>query len=557
MVLTMMLALAGASTAWAASTSDGYIYQVPSGTSVHNTNLDPITYRVGTSNTIAFTTARFYTGTTLLAQSGQAAPSGTKYAAEADIDFAPYAGRAPLRIIARYFNASGKQVDASTEKRPNIRAVVEPTPSSTPSPEPEPTSTPGPEPTNSPTPTPTPEPTSTPNPTPSPTPEPTPTPSPEPEPGSTPTSTPRAPVDPDPAAEPDPVSTPSPGPSAGAPDPRALPSPSPSQNATPQPEPAPSSHPEPEPPTTANPAPDPQDLPDPTPGPQAPATPQEPETSTLTTVSGRGGADLSLAVSRVSHGDRSAAVVVLASARVAADSVAGSRYAAALGAPLLLVDPERLGAPSAVEITRVSAAGSRIVALGGPAAISPAVLEEVANATGSPVQRLAGRDRYATAATIAGALGQERAAPVFLTDGSTFADALSVTSLAAARGGVVLLSDGSRIPAATADYLSAYPEASVTAVGGRAAASAPGAPSIVGADRYATSRAVLDLLGPTEALGMASGRDWAGALVGAATMARTGAGLLLLDVEDGAAIGPAAVGAALNGRVASVTTFSS
>ena len=152
--------------------------------------------------------------------------------------------------------------------------------------------------------------------------------------------------------------------------------------------------------------------------------------------------------------------------------------------------------------------------LGGTAALAPAVATSVA-ALGFAVVRIAGPDRFATATFVANMIGPPRA--IFEADGTTFADALSAGTAAAAAGGVVVLTNGATASPATTNYLAANAGAKRYAIGGPAAAADRSATSFVGADRFATSVLVAQTFFPApKAIGLASGIAFPDALSGGA-----------------------------------------
>ena len=162
--------------------------------------------------------------------------------------------------------------------------------------------------------------------------------------------------------------------------------------------------------------------------------------------------------------------------------------------------------------------------LGGTAAIPDSVATTLTG-LGFNVVRYAGTDRYDTALKVATALGGP--STVFLATGTNFPDALSAGPAAAASHGVVLLTDGSTLPAAVKAYLSAHP-GTVYAVGGPAVAADPAATPLQGADRYATAAAVATAIftAPTS-VGVASGVTFPDALSGGAYQAQAGGPILL------------------------------
>ncbi|MFP5322956.1 MAG: S8 family serine peptidase [Acidimicrobiia bacterium] len=226
--------------------------------------------------------------------------------------------------------------------------------------------------------------------------------------------------------------------------------------------------------------------------------------------------------------DGEAGSVVLARSDTYPDALAGGALAVAVDGPLLLTSSSTLSTAVADEIRRVLPAGGTVRLLGGPAAIDPAVEGALRN-LGYAVERLSGADRFATAAAIA----EERtAAPraILVTTGAGFADALAASAAAGHLDGVVLLTDGARLPEATAAYLDRHPGVPVHAIGGPAATAlgARATSVIAGADRYATAVAVAQRWFADAAIvGLATGTTFPDALAAGARLGRIGAPLVL------------------------------
>jgi uncharacterized lipoprotein YddW (UPF0748 family)/putative cell wall-binding protein len=140
------------------------------------------------------------------------------------------------------------------------------------------------------------------------------------------------------------------------------------------------------------------------------------------------------------------------------DALAGTPLAHALTAPILLSQQSQLPAVTRAEIQRLGA--TRIRVLGGPASVSDGVLAELRRLA-PDVARIAGADRYATAAMIAGQLGGTTA---FLVDGTRSPDALTAGAAAARSGAALLLTEPGELPAVTRDALDG--RTAVTIVGG-------------------------------------------------------------------------------------------
>ncbi|WP_432524478.1 cell wall-binding repeat-containing protein [Kineococcus sp. SYSU DK006] len=256
----------------------------------------------------------------------------------------------------------------------------------------------------------------------------------------------------------------------------------------------------------------------------------------------------------------SAGAVVVSAASRYADALAGARLASAVSAPLLLTDTDVLTKSVAEEVKRVLAPGGTVYVLGGTGVVStPAYTSLTELSATFEVKRIAGDDRFSTAAAIAdevtAVVPTTTTAPVYLASGTNFPDGLAVSALAARTGGVVLLTDGAALAPATAQYLAKNdPKGErVVAVGGPAAAAASSladatgiaARKVVGADRFATARLVAERFAttagtPTRSVGVATGENWPDALVASAAMGTIGGPLLL---TGGADLNPEAKGA--------------
>ena len=273
----------------------------------------------------------------------------------------------------------------------------------------------------------------------------------------------------------------------------------------------------------------------------------EAPTEVVTVHAGTDRVGTAIAISESEFPDGSSSVV-LADAGAYADALAGTPLAVAKDAPLLLTDTARVDPRVADEIARLLDPGGTVYVLGGPAALSEDVEAEVVD-LGFVVERFAGATRYDTAVQIAedglGAPGT-----VLLTTGQGFADGLTAGTAAATVGGAVLLTDGDRLPAATAAYLDRHQVSTRYAVGGPAVAADPAATAIAGADRYATATALADAFfdGPSF-VGLTSGLVFADALGGGVVAARHGGPLLLTARDDL----PTATAGYLAGNAAGIT----
>ncbi|HEY0871753.1 MAG TPA: cell wall-binding repeat-containing protein, partial [Acidothermaceae bacterium] len=222
----------------------------------------------------------------------------------------------------------------------------------------------------------------------------------------------------------------------------------------------------------------------------------------------------------------SAKAVVLTRADNYPDALAGVPLAAKVGGPLLLTSSASLNPTVSAEIVRVLPAGGMVYILGGTAAVSAAVATTLTD-NHFVVKRLAGSDRFATAVSIADALGDPTT--VFEATGLNFPDALAGGPAAIMSSAAILLTNGSVQAPATTAYLAAHTGGTHYALGGPAAAADPSATSIVGTDRYATAARVADTFftAPT-VVGVATGANFPDALAAGPDLGSKQAPLLLV-----------------------------
>lgn len=150
------------------------------------------------------------------------------------------------------------------------------------------------------------------------------------------------------------------------------------------------------------------------------------------------------------NGASDQSAVVLATGGNYPDALAAAPLAGQLDAPLLLVPPAGLSAPVEAELARLFArrTRARVVIAGGTGAVSAASEAQVVSAlkragvVDVEVERLAGVNRYDTAAMIAMRVGPAEqgrfAGTAFIVSGENYPDALAVGGLAAATGAPIL-----------------------------------------------------------------------------------------------------------------------
>ena len=228
-----------------------------------------------------------------------------------------------------------------------------------------------------------------------------------------------------------------------------------------------------------------------------------------------------------------ATAAIVASGVTFPDALAGSYAAGRLRAPALLTDPNQLSPETAAALSALHVAGVTVV--GGTAAVSDNVVAQLRSA-GYTVQRVAGADRYGTAAAVAqsfpasfvGSYGTGGPTALIAT-GLAFPDALAGGPMSYDASFPILLTTTSSLPTTTQSALQSLGIKQAVVLGGSAAVS----PAVIqqlrgmgitttqigGADRTQTATMVADIEANQFAwtmthVNLARGDDFADALVG-------------------------------------------
>lgn len=221
------------------------------------------------------------------------------------------------------------------------------------------------------------------------------------------------------------------------------------------------------------------------------------------------------------------------------DALTGGPLAAHLGAPILLAGVDELPGVTADALRTL--APKRVVALGGTAVLSQAVVDRAAAVAGARADRLSGRDRHATAATIARELAASAGAPgtVFLATGRNFPDAMAASPVT--DGAPIVLVEPTSLPSTTSAVLGDLRPQRVVALGGQgaiaqavldAAGQAAGGATtdrLGGQTRYDTALQIAGLAGSTDTVFLAVGTNFPDALTAAPAAAAVGAPIVLTD----------------------------
>jgi len=217
-------------------------------------------------------------------------------------------------------------------------------------------------------------------------------------------------------------------------------------------------------------------------------------------------------------------VVYVASGLDFPDALAAAAVAGTRRTSVLLVSRDEISPAVRDELTRLDPA--EIYVLGGTASVSDAVLADLQQYADVGVDRIAGNDRYETAAAISESYFSPGIAYAYVATGESFPDALSAGAAAVDRGAVLLVTRNA-IPAATAQELQRLDPQEIIVVGGTGVIDASVEAGLdqftagpvsrqAGDDRYATSAIVSSgaFQAPTDAVYLASGTSFPDALSG-------------------------------------------
>ncbi len=232
------------------------------------------------------------------------------------------------------------------------------------------------------------------------------------------------------------------------------------------------------------------------------------------------------------------------------DGLGAGPAAAAMGGPVLLVPPSGpIPASVTAELTRLDP--GKIYVVGGTSSVSAATATTLGAI--APVQRLAGADRYETAAKVATTifdtvLDDTPLPVVYIASGANFPDALAAGPAASHFHGALLLAPATgALPTSVKNALTTLAPATIVIVGGTSSISAAMASQIqtaagltsnkvsrvAGSDRYATAAALAASFGSgTPTAYVALGSNFPDAMAGSAAAGFTGGPILLVQTDS-------------------------
>ena len=183
-------------------------------------------------------------------------------------------------------------------------------------------------------------------------------------------------------------------------------------------------------------------------------------------IGGTASNNASLSVMVAKKGWNSATNVILTRDDILVDSMTAVPLSKKLDAPILMTPSSALDSSVLQEIQRLHA--KNVYIAGGVVAVTPAV-EKALTDNGFNVIRVAGYDRYETAAKIAQLVGSN--GTVYLANGYGEPDALAVSAFAAEQGNPILLTERGSLPDVTLAQLQALAPSNVNIIGGTAVVS--------------------------------------------------------------------------------------
>ncbi|AHF07987.1 cell wall-binding repeat-containing protein [Desulfitobacterium metallireducens] len=177
-----------------------------------------------------------------------------------------------------------------------------------------------------------------------------------------------------------------------------------------------------------------------------------------------------------------------------ADAMVAVPLAKKYDAPIFMTSTNQLNSSVLTELKQLGV--ETVLIIGGEGAVSSSVQNQLIS-NGIHTSRIAGTDRYETAAQIAYWVGSSRT--VYLAYGYGEPDALAASALAAEQGIPILLTDSGALPESTAKALASLAPQNVKLLGGTGVISADLEQSLNqsymverwgGVDRYATQQAI-------------------------------------------------------------------
>lgn len=246
---------------------------------------------------------------------------------------------------------------------------------------------------------------------------------------------------------------------------------------------------------------------------------------------GRDRYETAIAISK--SGWEKAEYVVLATGGDFPDALCAAPLAKKYNAPILLVQKDSLGSLVESELNRLGVKKAFLV--GGQGVISVNVENRLRSMGIEPI-RLGGKDRYETSIMIAQNL--DPSDKLIIATGSDFADALSISPIAANQNIPILLTDKNNLPDSVKQYIGKLNISKTYLVGGTSVIginvekSVSNPERLAGANRYETNFAVVNKFSANLNFAntfISTGNDFPDALAGSVLAGKSAAPLILVE----------------------------
>lgn len=238
--------------------------------------------------------------------------------------------------------------------------------------------------------------------------------------------------------------------------------------------------------------------------------------------------------------------VIVTSGNNFPDALAGSVLSKKLDAPILLVNNDISSNSDSISYIKkhLDSAGV-IYVLGGEASVNNNYINYIKSLGYKNIKRLGGINRFDTNKEIVQSMNIQKGTPVVIVNGYGFADALSISSIAASKGYPILMSDSDSLPDETKQEIQEIQPNSVYIIGGQASLSnsivnqvknlvpsisESNTMRIGGTSRYDTSLNICRYFNVnTNTAVIANGENFPDALSGSALAAKLNAPIILTD----------------------------
>lgn len=231
--------------------------------------------------------------------------------------------------------------------------------------------------------------------------------------------------------------------------------------------------------------------------------------------------------------------VILASGVDYPDALTATPLAGKYNAPILLSRDTTLDAQPELKSTLINKGVKNVIIIGGQTAI-PQVIQNQISSLGINVRRIGGSDRYETSALIAKEVGVNNG-EIALAYGLSFADGLSIASIAAMKQMPILLTRDTILPNSTKNFINSnninktYVVGSTTVISNSVANQTKSPERLGGANRYETNSLIFNRFKSDiklDSVYIASGLAFPDALSASAIAAKDGNFVLLSNIRQ-------------------------